>query len=146
MKNVMTKALLIVSMLAFLTGCSNHQPPNIEEYVWSMSSVQSLNDNGEIIAYGANEKCDNENAVQVELECSAKDGVLEFKDVTNNKTYVGSYKLENANAKSINYSITIGTTKGFAVVSYTMYDNDSNMPTLIMNLGNYALNFYENNI
>lgn len=73
-----------------------------------------------------------------------KDKVLTLLDETNNKTYTGEYKELDDNFESTIYEITINETQGTAVASTMEYNDGKEIPTLIITLGDYTLNFYSN--
>ena len=141
--------LLLSTILIFsLTSCKQTGRMTIENNEWVLSTIQSSEQNGGIIAYNPNDNTVivSENAIMIELSCSAKDNVLTFFDETNSKTYTGVYKELNDNFESTIYEITINETQqGTAVASTTEYANGKEIPTLIITLNNYTLNFYSNN-
>ena len=145
MKKIFT--FIICTIILFsLTSCKQTEKTTIESNEWILSTIQSNEQNGDIIAYNPN---DNtvivpENAIIIELSCSAKDKVLTLLDETNNKTYTGEYKELDDNFESTIYEITINETQGTAVASTMEYNDGKEIPTLIITLGDYTLNFYSN--
>ena len=107
-----------------------------------MSSVQSGDTNGQAIAYGARGSSTLNIAKQIELICEAENGDLTLTDKTNNRTYTGTYKLDETDPRSSIYEVVIDGKKGTAVVAMTTYHDGSQDPTFIMNLGDYAINFF----
>lgn len=137
-------SLILCILLVLLTGCSKNNVPKIENHSWLMSTVQRADAEGQVIAYSTNDNSTMESAVHLELECTAKDGIITIVDKSNSKTYTGRYKLENADSQSTIYKIMIEETEGMAVVSITTYNDGSQKPTFIISLGGYTLNFFEN--
>ena len=117
------KRAAILLCLLLLTGCGSDAVPAIEEEAWQMTTVQSTADNGAIIA-------------------TASDGVLTLTDGTNDRQYAGSYRLEQSDAGSAVYTVTVGQTEGMAVTALTRYADGSSRPTLILTLDGYALHFF----
>lgn len=139
----MKKHLLILFILFFiLTGCGSNDIPKIETTVWSMSTIQSMENNGEILAYGVDENELPEDITILALTCLAQDGTIMITDQTNNKSYTGTYKLDKSNASSNIYSIVLENLEGMAVVSLTTYQNGAETDTLIIRLQDYTLTFF----
>ena len=61
---------------------------------------------------------------------------------TNDRQYAGSYRLEQSDAGSAVYTVTVGQTEGMAVTALTRYADGSSRPTLILTLDGYALHFF----
>ncbi len=140
----MKKAVICLSALLFvcLTGCRNETVPNIEDYDWVMTSVQSMDVNGQVIAYGERGSSTLDTAKQIKLTCEAEQGNLALTDETSQKNYTGTYQLSTTDPKSSIYEITIDGTEGVAVVAMTTYQDGSQDPTLIIRLGDYTINFF----
>lgn len=132
---------LLALLLIVLTGCSNGNVIKMDEYTWLMTSVQSVEEEGQTIACGLGGSSVLDTAVQIDLACKAENGVITLKDRTNNKTYTGSYKLTDIDSRSSVYEITLGSSNGMAVVAMTTFQDESQTPTCIINLGDYVLNF-----
>ena len=77
----------------------------------------------------------------VDLTLIAKDGEITITDATNNKTYSGTYKVQQKTPKGTDYEVTIDGVTGYATVSPTEYYDGSEVPTLPINLGEYSLYF-----
>lgn len=146
MKKICT--LLFSTIFLFsLTSCKQTGRMTIENNEWVLSTIQSSEQNGDIIAYNPN---DNtvivpENAIIIELLCSAKDNILTLSDETNSKTYTGEYKELDDNFESTIYEIIINGEQGTAVAATTKYVDGSQIPALIITLGDYTLNFQPDN-
>lgn len=138
-----TKLLLVIMLFTvfFATGCTKEDTPVIEDNTWLMSSVQSLEDSGKIIAYGDSLNNIFEDAVYTELILRADNGTLIIEDKTNDKTYNGTYKLTASTYEATSYDITVNGRQGNAIVSYTVYENGK-QPTLIISVEAYAVTFF----
>lgn len=75
------------------------------------------------------------------MTCSSKNGVLSILDETNNKTYNGSYKIASNSKQSTIYEIVLSDKSGTAVVSVTNYQDGTVISTMILSVGDYAINF-----
>ena len=138
----MRKISLLFAVLLFLTGCNNSQVPKIDEYDWVMTSVQSIDADGQAIAFGERGSSTLPSAQQVDLTCKAENGNLTLTDQTNNKTYTGTYKLTQTDPKSNIYEVVVDGKEGMAVVAMTTYHDGSQAPTFIINLGDYTINLF----
>lgn len=133
--------LLLALLLVLLTGCSS-KTPKIDEYTWVMTSVQSMEAGGQAVAYGEKGSSTLEGAKQIELVCEAQDGNLTLTDRTNDRTYTGIYQQSQRDSKSTIYEVNVDGTSGVAVAAMTTYQNGTQDPTLIFNLGDYTVNFF----
>ena len=133
--------LLLALLLVLLTGCSS-KTPKIDEYTWVMTSVQSMEAGGQAVAYGEKGSSTLEGAKQSELVCEAQGGNLTLTDRTNDRTYTGTYQESQRDSKSTIYEVDVDGTNGVAVVAMTTYQDGTQDPTLIFNLGDYTVNFF----
>lgn len=133
--------LLLALLLVLLTGCSS-KTPKIDEYTWVMTSVQSMEAGGQAVAYGEGGSSTLEGAKQIELVCEAQDGNLTLTDRTNDRTYTGTYQQSQRDSKSTIYEVSVDGTSGIAVAAMTTYQDGTQDPTLIFNLGDYTVNFF----
>ena len=134
--------LLLALLLLVLTGCGSSKAPKIEAHSWVMTSVQSMEVGGQAVAYGQRGSSTLEGAKQIELLCQAKDGKLTLTDQTNNQTYTGTYQQSQVDPSSILYEVEVEGKEGVAVAAMTTYQDGSQEPTLILNLGDHTVNFF----
>ena len=133
-------SLLLALSLLFLSGCSSEHVPTVEDYSWIMTSVQSMDADGQVIAFGERGSSTLASAKQVDLTCEAENGNLTLTDQTNDKTYGGTYKLTQKDPQSSIYEVVVDGKEGMAVVAMTTYHDGSQDPTFIINLGDYTIN------
>ena len=138
--------LLFILMSLFALSACNGDVVAIEDYEWKMGAVMrndievAQNEDELVVAVG--EKDDiHPNAKIVDIKLVAKDGAITVTDETNNKTYSGTYKVQQKTPKGIDYEVTIDGIKGYATVAPTEYYDGSEVPTLPINLGEYSLYF-----
>ena len=141
MKKMMSFVLTAIMIFA-LVGCSNNAVSEIEVNSWKMTTVQSVENDGQVIAYGSDDNSTLDSATKIDLECKAENGNLTLSDLTNNKTYTGTYLLKSSSSESTIYEVHIGDAEGLAVVSFTKYNDDTQKPTLILSMENFAVNFF----
>ena len=147
MKKILAVILALVMVFAF-AGCGqqtqndSNNEFDIASQEWTMTTIQSQSteDNGLVVAYGSDDSA-SEPVAKIDMVCSAKEGQLVITDQTNSKTYSGEYTVKSKSADSTIYDISIGDAKGMAVVSYTKYNDDSQVGTLILSFEDYALSF-----
>ena len=137
--------LLSLTLFFTLSACSGDVVA-IEDYEWKMRSVMrndievAQNEDELVVAVGEEDDI-HPNAKIVDLKLIAKDGSITITDATNNKTYSGTYKVQQKTPKGTDYEVTIDGIKGYATVAPTEYYDGSEVPTLPINLGEYALYF-----
>ena len=134
--------ILILAVLLLLGGCSLHKgAPQIEDYHWALSSVQGGKD-GRILACAPGELLPAGNTQEIEMECTAANGMLTLTDRTNNQSYSGGYRRMQADRRSSIYEITLDGREDIASVSMTQYHNGMQIPTFIIRLDDHALTFH----
>ena len=144
----MKKLVCVVMVLGFVLGLSacNGDEVVIEDYECKIRTVMSnnidaaQNEENLIVAVGEADEL-YPNAKIVDLTLIAKDGEITVTDETNNKTYKGTYKIQQKTSKSVDYEVIIDGVTGYATVAQTEYYDGSEIPTLPINLGNYSLYF-----
>lgn len=139
MAQKMIAVLFLVAMLLGLTACA--QSDNlIEKNLWNIATVQSIENNGAIIACAPNTAASD--AALIDLSLSAQNGKLTLEDRTNTATYEGTYAIADSDAQSTIYAVTLNGNDGTAVLSDTKYADGTAHATLILTVGNDTLTFY----
>ena len=139
-------SLLLMLILVFTLSACNGGVVSIEDYEWKMGAVMrndievAQNEDELVVAVGEEDDI-HPNAKIVDLKLVAKDGSITITDATNNKTYSGTYKVQQKTPKGTDYEVTIDGIKGYATVAPTEYYDGSEVPTLPINLGEYSLYF-----
>ena len=144
----MKKFVCVLIALIFILGLSacNGDVVAIEDYEWKMGAVMrndievAQNEDELVVAVGEEDDV-HPNAKIVDLKLVAKDGSITITDATNNKTYSGTYKVQQKTPKGTDYEVTIDGIKGYATVAPTEYYDGSEVPTLPINLGEFSLYF-----
>ena len=145
MKKILYTVSVMLLLVFSLSSCAS-ETVSIEDYEWQMRTVMSgnietaQNENALIVAVGESDKLYPEAKI-IDLTLIAKDGIITIADKTNNKTYTGTYKVQQKTPKGIDYEITINGQDGYATVAPTEYYDGSDVPTLPINLGEYSLYF-----
>ena len=141
MKKIISILLLAVTLIFALSACGMRKP-KIEDYEWKMQTIAHVE--GEQVVYdaAAEESTTHPEAKIIEMTLVAKDGKITITDVTNGKTYEGTYTVSGRNPKGTDYHITIDGKSGYAGVAMTAYADGSEEPTLPINLESYSMYFY----
>ncbi len=144
MKKILSMFLTMI-MIFTLSACGGDVVA-IEDYEWKMRTVASNDIEAAqapdelIVAVGKADALYPEAEI-VDLTLNAKDGAITITDRTNNKTYSGTYEVQQKTPKGTDYEIIINGVSGYATVSPTEYYDGSEIPTLPININGYSLYF-----
>ncbi len=139
-KRALTVALLMVMIIAVLSGCSQNSSMQIENHTWSFQYVQS-EDDGAIVACSDQKTDIYPSAEIISLTCAAEDGKLTVTNIGTQETYLFDYTVNTDKAESVIYNISSVTNNGFASVGMTEYHDGKSEYTLIIKIGGYAICF-----
>ena len=141
MKKIVSILLLAATLIFALSACGMGKP-KIEDYEWKMRTIGHVE--GEQVVYDAanEERSIHPEAKIIEMTLVAKDGKITITDVTNSKTYEGTYTVSGKNPEGTDYHITIDGKSGFACVAMTTYADGTEEPTLPISLDGYSMYFY----
>ena len=114
----------------------------IEDYEWKMRTIMHGEDNQVVVDAVGEYDTAHPEAKIVEMTLVAKDGKITITDHTNNKTYEGTYTVEQKTPAGTNYEVTIDGKEGYATVAMTTYADGTEEPTLPINLGTHSIYFY----
>ena len=140
MKKLTSSILLLTILILSLSACGAEKV-KIEDYEWRMRTVMTNNNDDFVYAVGEPDEV-YPDAKVVNLSLVAKDGKLTITDATHNKTYEGTYSVEDKTPDGTNYKVTIDGKEGYATVAMTKYYDGTEEPTLPINLGDYSIYFY----
>ena len=141
MRKTITILLLVTTMIFAISACGIGKV-KIEDYEWKMRTIIHAEDNQVIYDAVAEESTAHPEAKIIEMTLVAKDGKITITDITNNKTYEGTYTVSGRNPEGTDYHITIDGKSGYAGVAMTTYADGSEEPTLPINLDGYSMYFY----
>ena len=137
---------MLMSIFMFTLSACNTEKFVIEDYEWKMRAVMrndievAQNEDELVVAVGESDELYPDVKI-VDLTLTAKEGEITITDVTNDKTYSGTYTVIKRTSEETDYEIIIDGVSGFATASKTKYYDDSEVPTLPINLGDYCLYF-----
>ena len=141
MKRTIFILLLISAVMLAFSACGMRRP-KIEDYEWKMRTIMHAEDNQVIYDAVAEESSTHPEAKIIEMTLVAKDGKITITDVTNGKTYKGTYTVSGRNPEGTDYHITIDGKSGYAGVAMTTYADGLEEPTLPISLDGYSIDFY----
>ena len=143
MKKIISILLLVTTLILMLSACGVAKP-KIEDYEWKMRTIAHVE--GEQLVYDAaeEESSTHPEAKIIDMTLIAKDGKITISDFTNNRTYEGTYTVEQKTPAGTDYKITIDGKEGYASVAMTTYADGSEEPTLPITLDGYSMYFYAN--
>ena len=140
MKKIISILLLAATLIFALSACGMGKP-KIEDYEWKMRTIAHIE--GEQLVYdAAEESTAHPEAKIIEMTLVAKDGKITITDITNGKTYEGTYTVSGRNPEGTDYHITIDGKSGYAGVAMTSYADGTEEPTLPISLDGYSMYFY----
>ena len=139
-----TSILLLMSIMLFALSACGMGKPKIEDYEWKMRTIVHIEDNQSVYDAAEEESSAHPEAKIIEMTLVAKDGKITITDVTNNKTYEGTYTVSGRNPEGTDYNLTIDGKSGYAGVAMTTYADGSKEPTLPISLDGYSMYFYAN--
>lgn len=139
-KNLLLFLLIIIILLFTLSACSK-EGINIEEHEWKMRYAMTAEDGG-VVYVAEKEGNAYPRAEIIDVTLVAKNGKIIITDATNDKTYHGTYFVENKTSSGINYKVMIDGKEGYATVSVTTHADGTEEPTLPIRINEYSLYFY----
>ena len=141
MKRTISILILIATLTIALSACGMGKV-KIEDYEWKMRTIMHGEDNQVVVDVVGEYDTAHPEAKIVEMTLVAKDGKIRITDHTNNKTYEGTYTVEQKTPAGTNYEVTIDGKEGYATVAMTTYADGTEEPTLPVNLGTHSIYFY----
>ena len=141
MKRIISIIILIATLTIALSACGMGKV-KIEDYEWKMRTIGHVE--GEQVVYDAanEERSIHPEAKIIDMTLTAKDGKITITDHTNNKTYEGTYTVEQKTPAGTDYKVTIDGKEGYATVAMTTDADGTEEPTLPINLGTHSIYFY----
>ena len=141
MKRITSIIILIATLTIALSACGMGKV-KIEDYEWKMRTIMHGEDNQVVVdAVGEDDPAHPEARI-IDMTLTAKDGKITITDHTNNKTYEGTYTVEQKTPAGTDYKVTIDGKEGYAIVAMTTYADGTEEPTLPINLGTHSIYFY----
>lgn len=141
MRKTITILLLVTTMIFAISACGIGKV-KIEDYEWKMRTIIHAEDNQVIYDAAAEESTAHPEANIIDMTLVANDGKIIITDVTNDKTYEGTYKVTQKTPEGTDYEITIDGKSGYATVAMTKYADGTEEPTLPISLDGYSMYFY----
>lgn len=142
--------IVCVALILALGGCGT-EAITIENHTWELTFIQSA-ENGTILGCASDyyeDHKDIDNLIVVDLSCDApgayytEGAYFTITDKTNHNTYDFNYEMQEGSSESMIYYVTSDSDTGMAVTSVTKIDDGTEIPTLIITIGGYTLNFQD---
>ena len=141
MKRTISTIILIAILTITLSACGMGKV-KIEDYEWKMRTIMHGEDNQVVVdAVGEDDPAHPEAKI-IDMTLTAKEGKISITDNTNDKTYEGTYTVEQKTPAGTDYKVTIDGKEGYATVAMTTYADGTEEPTLPINLGTHSIYFY----
>ena len=137
MKRSFIMILLIATLLLTFVSCGIGKP-EIKDYEWEMLTVMHMGNGKPVLDATIVETAENGS---IELTLLANDGKLTVTDVTNNKTYEGTYSVSYEILKNEDYNITINGRSGHATIDMRKYADGKEIPILLVKIDEYSIYF-----
>lgn len=128
-KKAMATLGLAVVLVAVFAVISVQSVLKIEDFTWTMSTVQDAN--GNVIACGSSNAIQYPDAEETSLSCEARKGVLTL--VCGTEETAGTYHQTQQNQDGRLYEMEVkGLGWGYGVCAYTVFDTGERLPTLVI--------------
>ena len=141
MRKTIIILLLVTTMIFAISACGMGKV-KIEDHEWKMRTIIHAEDNQVTYDAAAEESAAHPEAKIIDMTLVANDGKIMITDVTNGKTYEGTYKSTQQTPEGTDYEITIDGKTGYATVAMTKYADGAEEPTLPISLDGYSMYFY----
>ena len=141
MKRILSIIILIATLTIALSACGLGKV-KIEDYEWKMRTIMHGEDNQVVVDAVGEYDAAHPEAKIIDMILTAKDGKITITNNTNNKTYEGTYTVEQKTPAGTDYKVTIDGKEGYATVAMTTYADGTEEPTLPINLGTHSIYFY----
>ena len=112
-------------------------------YEWRINTVQTSKD-GTVVACTKEMKPVYGDVLELDITCTAKDGVLILRGAANEMAAKGSYKKIEAHEQTVLYEVAFNEQVGSAACSVTDSSYGSKTPTLVFSISNYTLHCFPN--
>ena len=119
---------LAVVLVAVFAVISVQSVLKIEDFTWTMSTVQDAN--GNVIACGSSNAIQYPDAEETSLSCQARKGVLTL--VCGTEETAGTYRQTQQNQDGLYEMEVKGLGWGYGVCAYTVFDTGERLPTLVI--------------
>ena len=132
--------LLLSALTCFIVSCG--KAPKIEGYEWKMHSISHVEDGRIVHDAVSDDNVLRQDAEIIDMRLIAKNGKITVTDLTNSKTYEGTYTVSDNNPKGTDYHIVLNGKAGYAGVAMTTYADGTKVPTLPITIDGYSIYFY----
>ncbi|MCD8050169.1 MAG: hypothetical protein LUE89_00620 [Clostridiales bacterium] len=132
---------LSLVILLSLVACGGASLTAIDQYEWTLNTVQSDSDGGEVVACAADYLASYPGATEVDFSCTASEGAFVLTDHASGQVYSGVYAESTATGDSLLYTVQLDDSTGNATSALTKYADGGSAPTLILSIDGYTMYF-----
>lgn len=133
--------LLTLAILLSLSACGSSNQTTIDQCEWTLNTVQSDSDGGEVVACAADYLDSYPDAAEVEFSCAASAGALTLTDHASGQVYNGTYAESTTTGDSLLYTVQLDDSTGNATSALTKYADGTSAPTLVLSVDGYTMYF-----
>ncbi len=132
---------LSLVILLSLVACGGASLTAIDQYEWTLNTVQSDGDGGEVVACAADYLDSYPDAAEVDFSCTASEGTFVLTDHASGQVYSGAYAEGTATGDSLLYTVQFDDSTGNATSALTKYADGGSAPTLVLSIDGYTMYF-----
>lgn len=132
---------LTFAVLLSLAACGSSSQTTIDQCEWTLNTVQSDKDGGEVVACAADYLASYPDAAEVNFSCAASEGALTLIDHDSGQVYRGTYDESAENIDSLLYTVQFDDSTGNATSALTKYADGDTAPTLVLSVDGYTMYF-----
>ncbi|MCD7838539.1 MAG: hypothetical protein LUG65_06475 [Clostridiales bacterium] len=133
--------VLTLAILLSLTACDSSSQTTIDQCEWTLNTIQSDSNGGEVVACAADYVESYPNAAEVDFSCTASEGALTLTDYASGQVYSGTYAENTATGDSLLYTVQFDDNTGNATSALTKYADGGSAPTLVLSVDGYTMYF-----
>ncbi len=133
--------LLTIAILLSLSACGSSNQTTIDQCEWTLNTIQSDSDGGEVVACAADYLDSYPDAAEVDFSCAAGEGTVVLTDHASGQVYSGTYAESTATGDSLLYTVQFDDSTGNATSALTKYADGGSAPTLVLSVDGYTMYF-----
>ncbi|MCD7843234.1 MAG: hypothetical protein LUG17_01235 [Clostridiales bacterium] len=133
--------LLTIAILLSLAACGSSNQTTIDQYEWTLNTIQSDSDGGEVVACAADFLDLYPDAAEVDISCAASEGTVVLTDHASGQVYGGTYAESTDTGDSLLYTVKFDDNTGNATSALTKYADGGSAPTLVLSIDGYTMYF-----
>lgn len=133
---------LLLGCSIALNGCAGWEN-KIQNHNWKFDNVQKRENDGAVVACSKDSRWASGQTAILELTLRVEENSFTVRNENTQATFVFSYQKAGSSGKSEIYAVACNGSEGIASVSETVCLDKTEIPTLLITIGDYNLYFYE---